>query len=118
MRRREFIGFLGAAWTGWPSVVFFQSSFRVGLPSHRLPAIYEFDTFVRDGGLMSYGPDQDESLGRVAGPIERIFNGAKPAELPFEQPRRVRLAINVKVARALNLDLPPTSLACADEAIE
>jgi putative ABC transport system substrate-binding protein len=86
--------------------------------SHRLPAIYEFDTFVRDGGLMSYGPDQEESLGRVANLIDRIFKGAKPAELPFEQPTRFKLAINLKTAKALGIAVPPTLLALADEVIE
>jgi hypothetical protein len=54
--------------------------------AHRLPAIYEFDSPVRDGGLMSYGPDLDESFDRVGALVDRILKGAKPAELPFEQP--------------------------------
>jgi len=86
--------------------------------AHRLPAIYEFDFLVRDGGLMSYGPDNDESFSRVAALIDRIFKGAKPAELPFEQPTRFRLAINVKTVKALGLEVPPMLLATADEVIE
>jgi putative tryptophan/tyrosine transport system substrate-binding protein len=86
--------------------------------AHRLPAIYEFDFLVRDGGLMSYGPDQDETFDRVAALIEHILNGAKPAELPFEQPTRFRFVLNLKTARTLGLEIPPTLLARADEVIE
>ena len=75
--------------------------------AHRLPAIYEFDSLVRDGGLMSYGPDLDESLGRVAALVDRILKGAKPTDLPFEQPTRFRLVINLKTAQALGLTIPP-----------
>ena len=86
--------------------------------AHRLPAIYEFDSLVRDGGLMSYGPDLDESFDRVAALVDRILKGAKPADLPFEQPTRFRLVINLKTAQALGLDVPPTLMALADEVIE
>ena len=86
--------------------------------AHRLPAIYEFDFLVRDGGLMSYGPDDRESFGRVAALVDRILKGAKPAELPFEQPTLFRLALNLKTAKTLDLTVPPTLLARADEVIE
>ena len=86
--------------------------------ARRLPAIYELDFLVRAGGLMSYGPDLDESLGRVASLVDRILKGAKPADLPVEQPTRFRLAINLKTAAALGLTVPPTLLARADEVIE
>jgi len=86
--------------------------------AHRLPAIYEFDGYVRDGGLMSYGPDLNESLARVAALIDRILKGAKPAELPFEQPTLFRFALNLKTAKALNLNVPPTLIALADDVIE
>jgi putative tryptophan/tyrosine transport system substrate-binding protein len=86
--------------------------------AHRLPAIYEFDFLVRDGGLMSYGPDQDETFDRVAALVDRILKGAKPAELPFEQPTKFELAINIKTAKALGLTVPPSLLARADEVIE
>ena len=86
--------------------------------AHRLPAIYEFESLVRDGGLMSYAPDLDESFGRVAALIERILKGARPAELPFEQPTLFRLVINLKTAKALGLEVPPTLLATADAVIE
>lgn len=86
--------------------------------AHRLPAIYELDFLVRDGGLISYGPDLDESLGRVASLVDRILKGAKPAELRFEQPTRFRLAINLKTAKALGITIPASLLARADEIIE
>ena len=57
--------------------------------AHRLPAIYEYDFFVRDGGLMSYGPDFKESFERAASLVDRIFKGAKPADLPFEEPTKL-----------------------------
>lgn len=85
---------------------------------HRLPAIYEFDWLVRDGGLMSYAPDLDESFGRVAALVDLILKGSKPADLPFEQPTRFKFAINLKVAKALGLEVPPMLLATADEVIE
>jgi putative tryptophan/tyrosine transport system substrate-binding protein len=86
--------------------------------THQLPAIYEFDYLVRDGGLMSYGPDLDESFGRVAALVDRIFKGAKPADLPFEQPTRFRLVINLKTAQALGLPIPPILLFQADEVLK
>jgi putative ABC transport system substrate-binding protein len=86
--------------------------------AHRLPAIYEFEPLARDGGLMSYGPDFNESFGRVAALVDRVLKGAKPADLPFEQPTRFKLVINLKTARALGRDIPPTLLALADEVIE
>ena len=79
--------------------------------AHRLPAIYEFDFLVRDGGLMSYGPDFDENFARVAALVDRILKGAKPADLPVEQPTKFELVINLKTAKALGLDVPPTLLA-------
>ena len=86
--------------------------------AHRLPAIYEFDFLVRDGGLMSYGPDFDENFARVAALVDRILKGTKPADLPFEQPTRFKFAINVKTAKALGLEVPTALLATADEVIE
>ena len=86
--------------------------------AHHMPAMYEYEAIVRDGGLMSYGPDMGELQGHVADLIERILKGAKPAELPFEQPTLFRLVINLKTAKALGLEIPPSLLARADEVIE
>ena len=85
---------------------------------HRLPAIYELDFFVRDGGLMSYGADFKESLERVASLVDRIFKGAKPADLPFEEPTHYLFVVNLKTAKSIGLELPPNLLALADEVIE
>jgi putative tryptophan/tyrosine transport system substrate-binding protein len=86
--------------------------------ANRLPAMYEFDFIVRDGGLMSYAPDLDEVLDRVAALVDRILKGAKPADLPLEQPTRFKLAINLKAAKAIGLEVPPMLLAFANELIE
>src|SRR4051812_37356450 len=84
----------------------------------KLPAIYEFDDFAHDGGLMSYGADSSESFERAAALVARIFNGANPGDLPFELPTRYPLVLNLKTAKATGLEIPPTLLALADEVIE
>lgn len=84
----------------------------------RLPAIYESDPLVRDGGLMSYGADQKESFQRAAALVDRIFRGTRPADLPFEEPTRYLFVVNLKTAKDLGLVFPPTLLARADEVIE
>jgi putative ABC transport system substrate-binding protein len=84
----------------------------------RLPAIYEYDFLVRDGGLMSYGPDMSEVYDRAAGLADRILKGARPADLPFEQPTRFRLVINKKTLETLGLTLPPAMLMRADEVVD
>jgi putative ABC transport system substrate-binding protein len=67
---------------------------------------------------MSYGPDIMESFERAADMVDRIFKGASPADLPFEQPTRYPLVLNLQTAKAMGLDIPPTLLALADEVIE
>ena len=84
----------------------------------RLPAMYEYSFLTSDGGLMSYGPDLSESFARVAALVDRIFRGASPADLPFEQPTRYLFTINLKTAKNIGLDFPPQLLALADEVIE
>jgi putative ABC transport system substrate-binding protein len=84
----------------------------------RIPAIYEGDVVVRDGGLMSYGPDDNETLDRAAHLAVRIFSGAKPSDLPVEQPTRYLFVVNLKTAKAMGLAVPNTLLALADELIE
>jgi putative tryptophan/tyrosine transport system substrate-binding protein len=86
--------------------------------SHRLPAIYEYDFIVREGGLMSYGPDLKESFERAAAMVDRILKGTKPGDLPFEQPTRYPFVINLKTAKSIGLEIPPNLLALADEVIE
>jgi putative ABC transport system substrate-binding protein len=86
--------------------------------AHKLPAIYESDNLVRDGGLMSYGPDLAEVLDRAAGLADRILKGAKPADLPLEEPTRFIFAINQKTADAIGLAIPQSILARADDVIE
>jgi putative ABC transport system substrate-binding protein len=85
---------------------------------HRLPAVYPLRIFVADGGLMSYGPVTTDLYPRVAGYIDRILKGEKPGDLPVQFPTRFELFVNLKAAKALRLDVPPTLLAIADGVIE
>ncbi len=85
---------------------------------HRLPSIWESVTYVRDGGLLSYGPSFADMYRRSAGYVAKILNGAKPSDLPVEQPVRFELGANLKTARELGIALPPTLIARADEVIE
>jgi putative ABC transport system substrate-binding protein len=85
---------------------------------HRLPAMYEGREFAEAGGLMSYGPNLAELSRRAASFVDRILKGAKPAELPVEQPTKFELVVNLKTARALELTISQSVLARADEVIE
>ena len=85
---------------------------------NRLPAIYESRDPVDDGGLMSYGPILPDIFARTAYFIDKILKGAKPGDLPMEQPTNFELVVNLKTAKLLNLELPPILLARADEVIE
>ena len=80
--------------------------------------MYEFSSLVEDGGLMSYGPSQDERALRAAYYVDRIFKGAKPADLPMEQPTRYYLLINLKTAKTLGIRIPQSILVQATKVIE
>jgi putative ABC transport system substrate-binding protein len=86
--------------------------------AHRIPAIYDLQNFVEPGGLMSYGVNTAEMERRAAVYVDKILRGAKPADLPVEQPTKFDLVINLKTAKALGLTIPQSILGRADEVIQ
>ena len=101
-----------------PFTVVHQYLFIRLAEQHRLPAVYFLRTSVAQGALMSYGPDPVELFRRSPSYVDRILKGAKPADLPVQQPTKFDLAINLKTAKALGLQIPDRLLALADEVIE
>ena len=85
---------------------------------NRLPSMYQLREYVEAGGLMSYAPSTQDLFGRTASFVDKILKGAKPADLPVEQPTKFELVINMKIAKSLGLTIPPSLLARADEVIQ
>jgi hypothetical protein len=85
---------------------------------HRLPSVNAYREVVEAGGLMSYGPSYEDMHRRAADDVDKILKGAKPGDLPVEQPTKFTLILNLKAAKALDLDVPPMLIARADEVIE
>jgi putative ABC transport system substrate-binding protein len=104
--------------TGSPSATTHRNLIIALAARHRLPAVYYDRFFVTGGGLISYGADYLDECRRAAGYVDRILKGEKPANLPVQTPTKYELVLNLKTARALGLEVPPTLLARADEVIE
>ena len=85
---------------------------------YRVPAIYFLRNFATDGGLISYGPDEMDLFRRTAGYVDQILKGARPADLPVQQPTKFELIINLTTAKALGLTIPPGVLSIADDLVE
>jgi len=100
-------------------VLFSERKLTVDLANaKRLPAVYPFQGYVEDGGLMSYGPNDSDLFRRAAGYVDKILGGSKPGDLPVEQPTKFDLYVNLKAARTLGITIPETFLTRADKVIE
>jgi putative tryptophan/tyrosine transport system substrate-binding protein len=108
----------GLVVTGSPSATVHRDLIIALAARYKLPAVYPFRLFVAAGGLISYGADFVDQYRRAAGYVDRILKGEKPADLPVQAPTKYELVINLKTAKALGSEVPPTLLARADEVIE
>jgi putative ABC transport system substrate-binding protein len=104
--------------TGSPSTQLHRELIITLAARYQLPAVYFAPSFVREGGLISYGPDLVDQFRQAAGYVDRILKGEKPADLPVQEPTKYELAVNLKTGKTLGLEMPPTVLARADEVIE
>jgi putative ABC transport system substrate-binding protein len=110
-------GFDGAAVVG-PMLLNERVQVGVSALAHKIPTLSSIAEMAQRGVLLSYGQDVPDYMRRAAGYVDKILKGAKPADLPIEQPTRFKLVINMKTAKALDLTVPPPLLATADEVIE
>jgi putative tryptophan/tyrosine transport system substrate-binding protein len=117
-RRRQTKGDNGVAAFASPFFNFNRKRLIELASQYRLPSIWEAAAYVRDGGLLSYGPSFADMYRRSAGYVAKILNGTKVADLPVEQPVRFELALNLRTARLLGITIPPTIITRADEVIE
>jgi putative tryptophan/tyrosine transport system substrate-binding protein len=110
---------VGAASVAADTFFFFERRrIAAAAQSAQVPAVYNFREYVEAGGLMSYGVDLQENYRQIARYVDKILKGAKPSDLPVEQPTKFELVINLKTAKALDLTVPESLLARADEVIE
>jgi putative ABC transport system substrate-binding protein len=108
----------GVILTGSPSGLRHRQLITTLAVRHRLPAVYSNRAFATGGGLISYGPDTPDQFRRAAAYVDRILKGEKPADLPVQAPTKYELVVNLKTAKALGIEVPPSRLARADEVIE
>ena len=102
---------------GWSTAVHYKQIADFAM-THRIPTIGEFRSYIQLGGLLYYGPKAGQAIATAAALVDKILRGAKPADLPIEQPTRFELVMNLKTAKALGLTIPPSVLARADEIIQ